>query len=177
MFSLHCYRSWCLADALLRAGAAWVWSSSHHDAAAAMGGSAQVRPCSWPVCLRKQQAAAAHLSAQARLAKPAAHLVMPNRMLQAVCCCQVVRHNLGLGVYQYCVPATEWLALFCVCRRGGLAFLIKTRSNKWLGNAATYKDFFFPTSTLPEMPLVSAPSRAAVTNGITGPKQTLDAEK
>jgi hypothetical protein len=58
--------------------------------------------------------------------------------------------------------------------------LIKTRSNKWLGNAATFKDFFFPTSTLPEMPLVSAPgggrSAAAQTGGIVGPEKVLDAE-
>jgi hypothetical protein len=67
----------------------------------------------------------------------------------------------------------------CACRRGGLAFLIKTRSNKWLGNAATFKDFFFPTSTLPEMPLVSAPSRAlgASAGGLAGPEKTLDADK
>lgn len=60
-----------------------------------------------------------------------------------------------------------------------MAFLIKTRSNKWLGNAATYKDFFFPTSTLPEMPLVSAPSRTlgSAAGGVKGPEKTLDADK
>lgn len=67
---------------------------------------------------------------------------------------------------------------FC-CRHGGLAFLIKTRNNKWLGNAATYKDFFFATGQLPEMPLVSAPSTAVGANswGLVGPDKTLDADR
>lgn len=76
----------------------------------------------------------------------------------------------------------------CVCvittrRHGGLAFLIKTGRNQWLGNAATFKDFFFSTAQLPEMPLVSAPSSSVVAGasqqqgGITGPDKTLDTEK
>jgi hypothetical protein len=68
--------------------------------------------------------------------------------------------------------------LCVLCRNGGLGFLIRTGNNKWLGNAATYKDFFFPTSTLPEMPLVSAPSKSLSRDaaGIAGPGKTLDAE-
>lgn len=31
---------------------------------------------------------------------------------------------------------------------GGLAFLVKAGNNSWLGNAATYSDFFYPTGGL-----------------------------
>jgi hypothetical protein len=65
---------------------------------------------------------------------------------------------------------------------------VKTTSGKWLGNADTFADFFFPTSQLPEVPLVSgggAPTAAAAAaaapnstaGGIVGPSSPLDADK
>lgn len=69
--------------------------------------------------------------------------------------------------------------LVLVCRHGGVSFLIKTRNNKWLGNAATYKDFFFSTGQLPEMSVVTGPSSAAgaAGSGLKGPDKTLDTDK
>jgi hypothetical protein len=74
-------------------------------------------------------------------------------------------------------------------RHGGLAFLLKTSSNKWLGNGDTRADFFFDTSCLPEMPLISTTPAAGVGaradadaaqegfSGLVGPQTTLDTEK
>lgn len=102
-------------------------------------------------------------------------------------CTDTVRCPINVAICSWAcstLPATNLYAfvLACcwLCRRGGLSFLIKTANNKWLGNAATYKDFFFSTSTLPEMPLVSAPSRDLAGSdaaGVAGPKKTLDAER
>jgi len=74
------------------------------------------------------------------------------------------------------LPLAVWYMLVLVCRHGGLSFLIKTGNNKWLGNAATYKDFFFSTGQLPEMPVVTGPSSAAG-SGLKGPDKTLDTDR
>ncbi|WIA39103.1 hypothetical protein OEZ86_005242 [Tetradesmus obliquus] len=61
---------------------------------------------------------------------------------------------------------------------GGLSFLVKTSNNKWLGNAATYKDFWYPTAQLPVVAAVSvgkAPGSAAA--DLAGPDKQLDMEK
>jgi hypothetical protein len=68
--------------------------------------------------------------------------------------------------------------LYVTCRNGGLSFLVKTSNNKWLGNAATYKDFWYPTAQLPVVAAVSvgkAPGSAAA--DLAGPAKQLDMEK
>jgi hypothetical protein len=55
---------------------------------------------------------------------------------------------------------------------------VKTSNNKWLGNAATYKDFWYPTAQLPVVAAVAvgkAPGAAAA--DMAGPAKQLDMEK
>lgn len=58
-----------------------------------------------------------------------------------------------------------------------MSFLVKTSSNKWLGNAATYKDFWYPTEELPVVAAESvgqAPGAAAA--DLKAPAKQLDME-
>eukprot|EP00879_Flechtneria_rotunda_P032499 GHRR01035715.1.p1 GENE.GHRR01035715.1~~GHRR01035715.1.p1 ORF type:complete len:549 (+),score=218.69 GHRR01035715.1:830-2476(+) len=50
-------------------------------------------------------------------------------------------------------------------RSGGLAFLVKAGGNSWLGNAATYSDFFFSTAQLPEVPVAAITGDGQVDHG------------
>lgn len=66
-----------------------------------------------------------------------------------------------------------------LCRAGGLSFLVKASSNKWLGNAATFSDFFFKTGQLPPVPsgVVGSPAASTEDSHLQGPALPLDMDR